>query len=385
MPGSELMDSTPRRANTLWEDGLEQFAACWEGLEDPRTGNAGLHDFHELLMIALCTVLCGGQGAVDMALFARAKEPFLRGFLKLANGVPSHDTFSRLFRQLDPVQFRAAFQRFMASFSKTIEGVVAIDGKVLRRSFDRASGKSPLHMVSAWGCKQRLVLAQIATDAKSNEITAVPKLLRMLSLKGTIVTTDALNCQRGIAQQVVDQGGDYVLALKGNQGTLHDDVITYLDDPAAKVTAAAPTVDADHGRIETRTATISTDIAWLRDDHQWPGLSAIGKVVRVRETPAKTTTETAYYLLSTPLSAERLNQVVRSHWGVENRLHWRLDVVMNEDQDRNRLGNGPENLAVLRHMAMNVIQKDATKGSLRGKLKRAGWDDAYLARLLALF
>jgi predicted transposase YbfD/YdcC len=385
LPGSELMDSTPRRANTLWEDGLDQFAACWEGLEDPRTGNAGLHDFHELLMIALCTVLCGGQGAVDMALFARAKEPFLRGFLKLANGVPSHDTFSRLFRQLDPVQFRVAFQRFMASFSKTIEGVVAIDGKVLRRSFDRASGKSPLHMVSAWGCKQRLVLAQIATDAKSNEITAVPKLLRMLSLKGTIVTTDALNCQRGIAQQVVDQGGDYVLALKGNQGTLHDDVTTYLDDPAAKVTAAAPTVDADHGRIETRTATVSTDIAWLRNDHQWPGLAAIGKVVRVRETPARTTTETAYYLLSTPLSAERLNEVVRSHWGVENRLHWRLDVVMNEDQDRNRLGNGPENLAVLRHMAMNVMQNDATKGSLRGKIKRAGWDDAYLARLLALF
>jgi predicted transposase YbfD/YdcC len=385
LPGSELMDSTPRRANTLWEDGLDQFAACWEGLEDPRTGNAGLHDFHELLMIALCTVLCGGQGAVDMALFARAKEPFLRGFLKLANGVPSHDTFSRLFRQLDPVQFRAAFQRFMASFSKTLEGVVAIDGKVLRRSFDRASGKSPLHMVSAWGCKQRLVLAQIATDAKSNEITAVPKLLRMLSLKGTIVTTDALNCQRGIAQQIVGQGGDYVLALKGNQGTLHDDVITYLDDPAAKVTAAAPTVDADHGRIETRTATVSTDIAWLRKDHQWPGLAAIGKVVRVRETPAKTTTETAYYLLSTPLSAERLNEVVRSHWGVENRLHWRLDVVMNEDQDRNRLGNGPENLAVLRHMAMNVMQNDATKGSLRGKLKRAGWDDAYLTRLLALF
>jgi predicted transposase YbfD/YdcC len=385
LPGSELMDSTPRRGNPLWEDGLDQFAACWEGLEDPRTGNAGLHDFHELLIIALCTVLCGGQGAVDMALFARAKEPFLRGFLKLANGVPSHDTFSRLFRQLDPVQFRAAFQRFMASFSKTLEGVVAIDGKVLRRSFDRASGKSPLHMVSAWGCKQRLVLAQIATDAKSNEITAVPKLLRMLSLKGTIVTTDALNCQRSIAEQIVDQGGDYVLALKGNQGTLHDDVITYLDNPAAKVTAAAPTVDADHGRIETRTATVSTDIAWLRDDHQWPGLAAIGKVVRVRETPAKTTTETAYYLLSTPLSAERLNEVVRSHWGVENRLHWRLDVVMNEDQDRNRLGNGPENLAVLRHMAMNVMQEDATKGSLRGKLKRAGWDDAYLARLLALF
>lgn len=364
---------------------MEQFAECWEGLEDPRTGNAGLHDFHELLMIALCTVLCGGQGAVDMALFARSKEAFLRGFLKLANGVPSHDTFSRLFRQLDPMQFRTAFQRFMARFSKGVEGVIAIDGKVLRRSFDHASGKSPLHMVSAWGCEQRLVLAQVATDAKSNEITAVPKLLAMLSLKGTIVTTDALNCQRAIAQQIVDQGGNYVLALKGNQGTLHDDVITYLDDPAAEVPVMKPTVDADHGRIETRSAMVSTNIAWLQDDHHWPGLAAIGKVMRMRESAGRTTQETAYYLLSTALSAERFNQVVRSHWGVENSLHWRLDVVMNEDQDRNRLGHGPENLAILRHMAMNAMQKDTTKGSLRGKFKRAGWDEAYLARILALF
>ena len=364
---------------------MDQFVALWEDLEDPRTGNAGLHDFHELLMIALCTVLGGGQGAVDMALFAKAKEPFLRGFLKLENGVPSHDTFSRLFRQLDPAQFRAAFQRFMTGFSKQCQGVVAIDGKVLRRSFDRASGKSPLHMVSAWGCEQRLVLAQIATDAKSNEITAVPALLKMLSLKGAIVTTDALNCQRVIAQQIVDQGGDYALALKGNQGTLHDDVSTYLDDPASKTTTAEPTVDADHGRIETRTATVSTDIGWLQEDHQWPGLTAIGKVVRVRETAAKTTIETAYYLLSTAVSPDRFNEVVRSHWGVENQLHWRLDVVMNEDQDRTRLGNGPNNLAVLRHMALNVMQKDPTKGSLRGKLKRAGWDDAYLSTLFALF
>jgi predicted transposase YbfD/YdcC len=363
---------------------LDQFAACWEGLEDPRTGNAGLHDFHELLLIALCAVLGGGQGAVDMALFAKAKEPFLRSFLKLENGVPSHDTFSRLFRQLDPAQFQSAFQRFMAGFSEQCQGVVAIDGKVLRRSFDRASGKSALHMVSAWGCEQRMVLAQIATDAKSNEITAVPALLKMLSLKGTIVTTDALNCQRVIAQQIVDQGGDYALALKGNQGTLHDDVSTYLDDPASKTATAKPTVDADHGRIETRTATVCTDIDWL-EDHQWPGLTAIGKVVRIRETAAKTTTETAYYLLSSALSPERFNDVVRSHWSVENRLHWRLDVVMNEDQDRSRLGNGPNNLAVLRHMALNVMQKDPTKGSLRGKFKRAGWDDAYLSKLIALF
>src|ERR1039458_7797644 len=356
---------------------MDRFVECWEGVVDPRTGNAALHNFYELLVIALCTVLCGGQSAVDMALFARSKEPFLRSFLKLENGLPSHDTFSRLFRQLDPVQFGLAFQRFMARFSEKIQGVVAIDGKVLRRSFDRASGKSALHMVSAWGCEQRLVLAQIATDAKSNEITAVPKLLEMLSLKGTIVTADALNCQRAIAQQIVDQGGNYVLALKGNQGTLHYDVSTFLDDPACKATVTDQTVDSDHGRIETRTATASTDIAWLQEDHRWPGLAAIGKVVRVRETTSKTTTETAYYLISTALSGERFNEVARQHWGVENRLHWRLDVVMNEDQDRTRLGNGPNNLAILRHMALNVIQKEPSKGSLRGKFKRAGWDDAY--------
>jgi predicted transposase YbfD/YdcC len=262
---------------------------------------------------------------------------------------------------------------------------VAIDGKVLRRSFDRASEKSALHMVSAWGCEQRLVLAQIATDAKSNEITAVPKLLAMLSLQGTIVTTDALNCQRAIAQQIVDQGGDYALALKGNQTTLHDDVVRFFDDPASKVSTAQPDVDAGHGRIETRTATVSSEIEWLQTIHRWPGLKAIGKVQRVRETPVKTTTELAYVLLSTPLCPERLNEVVRSHWGIENQLHWRLDVVMNEDQDRTRLANGPENLAVLRHMAINAMQKEGSKGSLRGKFKRAGWNDPYLTRLLALF
>jgi len=330
-------------------------------------------------------VLSGGQGAVDMSEFAKAKEPFLRGFLKLANGLPSHDTFSRLFRQLDPGQFGAAFQRFMAGFCEQVEGVVAIDGKVLRRSFDRASGKSPLHMVSAWGCEQRMVLAQIATDAKSNEIKAVPALLEMLSLKGTIVTADALNCQREIARTIVDKGGDYALALKGNQGTLHDDVRRFLDDPACGAKVSEPTVDGDHGRIETRTAIVSTDIGWLQEAHHWPGLAAIGKVVRSREAGDKTTAETAYYLLSLDLSAERLNEVVRSPWGVENRLHWRLDVVMNEDQARNRLGHGPQNLAVLRHMAINVMQKDPTKGSLRGKFKRAGWNDAYLTSLLALF
>ena len=364
---------------------MDRFAACFADLEDPRTGNTALHDFHTLLFIALCTVLCGGQGAVDMALFAKAKEPFLREFLDLKNGPPSHDTFSRLFRRLDPDGFRTAFQRFMTEFSQVCKGVIAIDGKVLRRSFDTASGKSALHMVSAWGCEQRMVLGQIATGEKSNEITAVPKLLRVLSLKDTIVTVDALNCQRAIAAQIVEQKGDYALALKGNQASLHEDVRLFLDDPEREAGETHTTVDGDNGRIETRVATVSYDIGWLQHDHKWPGLKCIGKVTRTRETRKGTTTETTYYLLSAKLSAERFNEVVRSHWGVENRLHWRLDVIMNEDQDRNRLDNSPYNHTILRHMALNVIQKDGSKGSLRGKLKRAGWDDAFLRQLLAAF
>jgi predicted transposase YbfD/YdcC len=362
---------------------MEGFIACFEGLEDPRTGNAGRHDLLEILVIALCTVLCGGQSAVDMAEFAEDKEAFLRGFLTLEHGPPSHDTFSRVLRLLDPDQFRACFQRFMARFAEAAQGVVAIDGKVLRRSFDSASGKSALHMVTAWGCDQRLVLAQIATDEKSNEITAVPKLLDMLSLKGTIVTVDALNCQRDIARRIVDRGGDYALALKGNQGTLHGDVTLFLDDPETRPTETHTMVDGDHGRIETRVCSISTDIGWLQESHQWPGLVAIGKVVRTRETRAKVTTETAYYLLSAPLSAERFGQVARSHWAVENSLHWCLDVIMNEDNARNRLDNGPYNLAILRHMALNLIRKEPSKGSLRVKIKRAGWKDEYLAKVLA--
>jgi len=334
-------------------------------------------------VIALCCVLCGGESCVDMADFAEEKEVFLRGFLSLENGLPSHDTFSRVFRALEPEQFRRCFQAFMTRFAETCHGVIAIDGKVLRRSFDTASAKSSLHMVSAWGCEQRLVLGQIATDAKSNEITAVPKLLEMLSLKGCIVTVDALNCQRDIACQIVDQGGDYALALKGNQGTLHDDASMFLDDPASEAITTHTTLDGDHGRIETRTSTVSTAIGWLQEHHRWPGLKAIGKIVRTRETGAKTSTETAYYLLSTIISAERFGQVVRAHWAVENNLHWTLDVVMNEDQARNRLDNGPNNLAVLRHMALNILNAQKSKISNRRKIKRAGWSNAFLANLIA--
>jgi len=243
---------------------MEEFVACFAEVVDPRQVNAR-HDLHELLLIALCTILTGGKDCSDMALFGELKEPFLRQFLRLRHGIPSHNTFSRVFRLLDPVPFEACFTRFMQRFAETLQGVVAIDGKTLRRSFDRAVGKSPLHMVHAWSADQRLLLGQLAVDGKSNEITAVPKLLELLSLKGRIVTTDALNCQGAIAAKVVARGGDYVPALKGNQGSLHNDVRTFLDDPARSIEASHTTVDGDHGRIETRTSLVSSDSGWLQE------------------------------------------------------------------------------------------------------------------------
>ncbi len=239
--------------------------------------------------------------------------------------------------------------------------------------------------MSAWAVEQRLVLGQLAVDGRSNEITAVPQLLAMLALKGTIVTADALNCQRDIARRVVERGGDYVLALKGNQGTLHDDVSTFLDDPLTAVHSAG-SVDGGHGRIEERRAAVSTDIAWLQEHHHWPGLAAIGKATARRERDGgRTTVKTRYYLLSRAFTSERFGALVRAHWAIENGLHWVLDVAMDEDQARSRKDHGPENLALLRRLALNLAQLEPSKGSVRGKLERAGWDERFLAALLAQF
>ena len=363
---------------------MDAFVACFDEITDPRDANAR-HDLHEILLIALCTMLCGGEDCSDMALFGRAKEPFLRQFLTLKHGIPSHDTFSRVFRLLDPVAFTACFSRFMRQFAEGLRNVVAIDGKTLRRSFDRAAEQSPLHLVHAWSVDQRLLLGQLAVDEKSNEITAVPKLLEMLSLKGCTVTADALNCQRAIAAKVIEQGADYVLALKANQPSLHDDVRRFMADPQRAPADTHRSVDADHGRIETRTSTVCTDIDWLQELHAWPGLAAVGQVVRLRETAGKQSSEIAYYLLSAPLSAERFGEIARAHWGIENSLHWVLDVTMNEDHARNRKDHGPENIALLRRLALNLAKLEGSKGSMKGKLKRAGWNDDFLASLLAAF
>ena len=306
----------------------------------------------------------------------------------LENSIPSHDTFSRVLGMLDPEAFRQWFLGFMEQFAEGCQGVVAVDGKTLRRSYDRAAGRSARQLVSAWAEERRLVLGQLAVDDKSNEITAVPKLLEMLTLRGTVVTADARHCQRQIAQQVIDQDGDYALALKGNPGRRHDDVQLFLDDPATPVDQATQ-VSKGHGRIATRIASVSADVAWLQEWHHWPGLQAVGRVAASRrpagEAAATTSDATRYYLLSQALPPERFNDIVRGHWGIENRLHWVLDVTCHEDQARNRKGNGAENLALLRKLALNLARLEPGKGSMRGKLKRAGWDDSFLISILSQF
>jgi len=364
---------------------MERFRTCFADLDDPRTGNAQRHDLLEVLLIALAATLCGAETCVDMADFGEAKEPFLRRFLRLEGGTPSHDTFSRIFRRLDPDAFEAAFGRFVQAFGGEIEaagGVVAVDGKTARRSFDKQNGSRPLHLVSAWAVEQRLVLGQRKVDGKSNEISALPELLALLSLEGQIVTADAMHCQKATAEVIVERGGDYCLALKGNQPALFKDVSLLLDDPDAPPNDVATTTDGDHGRIETRRAEIVHDAAWLAETHGFPGLQAVGRVTATREVDGKSTTATRTYVLSKPLSAARFAEVVRAHWQIENALHWVLDVVMDEDQARARKDHAPENLARIRRFALNLLRANKDKGSTRLKFKRAGWDDAFLTKIL---
>ena len=368
----------------MGEGVMGELGDVFEGLEDPRRINGQHHSLHDILVIALCTLICGGETCTDMALFGQAKREFLGSFLKLEKGIPSHDTFSRVFRLLDPEVFHSWFLGFMRRFAEKCQGVVAVDGKTLRRSYDRAQESSPLHLVSAWAAEQRLVLGQLAVDGKSNEITAVPKLLELLALEGTVVTADAMHCQRQVAQQVTDQSADYVLALKANQETLNEDVRLFLDDPATPVAEASQT-NKGHGRVEARTARVSGDVSWLQEIHQWPGLKAVGKITATRHQDGQTSTENRYYLLSQAFPPERFNEIVRSHWGIENELHWCLDVVFNEDQARNRKGHCAENMALMRKVVLNLARLEPSKGSVRGKLKRAGWDNAFLTAMLLQF
>jgi predicted transposase YbfD/YdcC len=371
------------------------IGAYFAPLTDPRADRGQAHLLLDLVTVALCAVLCGADGWVAVETFGRAKEGWLRTFLALPGGIPSHDTFGRVFARLDPAEFQHCFLNWVRAVVPDTAGqVVALDGKALRRSHDRANGKAALHMVSAWACGSGLVLGQMAVDDKSNEIVAIPALLRLLALEGATVTIDAMGCQTAIAAQIVARGADYALALKDNHPTLHAEVADAFAHARATAFADyAPadhdhwaTIEQDHGRLEKRRHWTLRDpdlIAYLNRGDAWVGLRAIGLVERERRVGTTVSVETRHYLLSTAGTAAAFGRAIRSHWGIENRVHWALDVAFREDECRVRVGDGAANLAVLRHFALNLLRRERTaKGSLATKRFRAALDDAYLLTLL---
>jgi predicted transposase YbfD/YdcC len=361
---------------------MGSFSRCFVELPDPRAENAR-HDLVEILFIALAALLCGAEGCADMADFGRAKEGLLRRVLRLAHGVPSHDTFSRVFRMLDPAAFETTFRRFMVAFTKAapLRGVVAVDGKAVRGAFERGRRSTPLHLVNVWAAEARLAVAQRVAPGR-NEVAGALEALELLSLEGCIVTADALHANRKMAQLILDRGGEYVLAVKGNQGPLFADVQARMDGAVAP-SRAEEVLPANHGRREHRQAVVLRAAALART-HHFPGLAAVARVELHRRVDGiEEDPIVRYFLLSRWFSATRLMAIVRTHWTIENQLHWVLDVVFDEDRARNRKDHGPANLAILRKLALNLLRSHPDKASLRRKIKKAGWDDDFLITLLA--
>jgi predicted transposase YbfD/YdcC len=374
---------------TMKADRGLSLAHHFADLTDPRIDRSRLHELLDIVAIAICAVVAGADSWDDIEDFGKAKHDWLKTFLALPHGIPSHDTFRRLFERLDPAGFQKGFLGWIeAMHEATDRQVVAIDGKTLRRSFDRAKGESALHMVHAWATANHLLLGQVAVDEKSNEITAIPKLLKMLGIAGAIVTIDAMGCQKEIARTIRDRGADYVLALKANHEHLFEQVKGYWGEAYAQGfrgydVAYHRTWDEAHGRFEFRRCWVTTDLAWLSGREEWTDLRSVVLIERERFVGDKLTVELSYYLSSLGSDAELLNGAVRSHWGVENSLHWVLDVTFDEDRSRIKKENAPENFGLLRRLALCLLKQETTsKRSIKGKRLMASWDDSYLRRVV---
>jgi predicted transposase YbfD/YdcC len=371
------------------------FLSFFEDLPDSRQPGKVIYPLPEVLLLCLMAVLSGAEDFVSIARWGRGRIDFLRRFLPFKDGTPSHDQLGDIFATLDATIFQQCFVAWVASITGISADVIAIDGKTSRRSADKRKGKAAIHIVSAFAARQRLVLGQVKVADKSNEIIAIPALLDMLAIEGAVVTIDAMGCQRDIAQKVIDKKADYILALKGNQGTLREDVEVFAAEQKAngfKDTKISQhkTVDADHGRIETRTYTVIHEIAWLQDNHQWPGLKSVVMLESERETPAtakdpaKIERETRFYITSLVWLAGQIAPAIRSHWMVENGLHWLMDMMFRDDECRVRTNHAPANFTTIKHMALNLIRLKSSgkKDSLRVRRFVASWDDDYLASLV---
>jgi predicted transposase YbfD/YdcC len=365
------------------------IARYFNDLEDPRMDRTRRHNLTDMIFIAICAVICGADGWVQVELFGKSKLPWFRTFLDLPHGIPSHDTFGRVFSRLDPDQFERCFSRWIAALADLKDGrLVAVDGKTLRRSLDRAGSKAAIHMVSAWCQTNQTVLGQVACEAKENEITAMPALLKLLDLRGAVVTADAMHCQRKFARQIVRAGGDYILQVKDNQPQLHEDLRLLfaegLGDDCQHVSfETAETVNGGHGRIETRRCRLVHGANWLADD--WAGIASVGCVERTRQVGQDVSTERHYYISSLGKATDAASFLAktRGHWGVENGLHWTLDVQFREDDRRIRRGHGAENFSRLSRIALNLLKADKTlKVGIKSKRLNAGWDHDYLLHLL---
>jgi len=359
-------------------------------LKDPRVNRTKRHFLQDILTIAICAVICGADGWVQVAEFGRCKCKWFKTFLQLPNGIPSHDTFGRVFAKLQPAAFEECFLQWINALASHSQGrLVAIDGKTIRRSLDAANGQAAIHMVSAWCQANHLVLGQLATDAKSNEITTIPELLKLLDLDGAVVTIDAMGCQKKIAAQIVDQGGDYLLQLKGNQGGLHDETALLFDqclrdDCLGVAYTTAATTNGGHGRIEERRIWVTPEVEWFAERGQWKGLRSLARVEARRTVNGKTSREFRYYISTLDgQDPTRMLELARGHWGVENSLHWSLDVSFREDDCRIRQGHAAENFSRLNRIALNLLKAETQqKVGIKTKRLCAGWDHDYLLKLL---